>query len=237
MYSEVDGKIEIEFGEPKIETTLNDCRLSELIWMAPEMLKKNSKPVSHCQSKILLNFNEFFQFQSAASDVFSLGLLFFFMLTKRRSPLDIHTTFLKNEFHHKIKIDLQLLEDMTKNTDTILLIDLIKRMIQEDPDQRETCEDLIEHAALKDNEERFKIVLYLAGKCFENDECKNEYLVKVIDKKEVHLEGFLGKDSAEWKEFLAEAAKLPEPKEDIKICSSLLKIFFNQVIESNYQGL
>ena len=48
MYAEVDGKIEIEFKESEIETTLTDYRLSELKWMAPEMLKKNSKPVSHC---------------------------------------------------------------------------------------------------------------------------------------------------------------------------------------------
>ena len=160
------------------------------------------------------------------------------MLTKRGSPLDIHTTFLKNEFHHKIKIDLQLLEDKTKNTDTILFVGLIKRMIQEDPDQRGVCEDLIKHAALKDIEGRLEIVQRLACKCFDKDKCKNEYLVKVIDKKEVHMEGFLGEDSNEWKEFLAKTAKYPEPKADIKVCSSLLKIFYSKVIKSNYyQGL
>ena len=206
--------------------------------MAPEMLKKNSKPVSHCQSKILLNFNEFFQFQSAASDVFSLGLLIHFMLTKRESPLAITTTFLKGEFHHKVKIDLQLLEDMNKITDTILLIDLVKRMIQEVPDQRGTCEDLLEHAALKNNVERLEIVQRLAVKCCRRKFYKNEYLVKVMDKKKVHMEGFLGEDSAEWKEFLAEAAKLPKLKPDIKICSSLLEIFYYKVVKSNcYQGL
>ena len=160
------------------------------------------------------------------------------MLTKRGSPLDIHTTFSQNEFHHKIKIDLKLFEALSKDTDTILLIDLIKRMIQEVPDQRGTCEDLIEHAALKDNEDRLQTVHYLANKCFADDECINEYLVKVIDKKEVHMEGSLGEDSAEWKKFLAAAAKIPKPKADIKICSSLLKIFYSEVIKSNnYQGL
>ena len=156
------------------------------------------------------------------------------MLTKRESPLDIHTTFLKNEFHHKIKIDLQLFEDLTKDTDTILLIDLIKRMIQENPDQRETCQDLIEHAALKNEEKRCEIVLYLACKCFKHDECINKYLVKVINKREVHMEGCMGEDSAEWKAFLAETAKNFELKPNIKICSSLLKIFYNEVIMSNY---
>ena len=156
------------------------------------------------------------------------------MLTKKGSPLDFNIKFLKGEFHHKVKIDLKLLEALTKNTDTILFIDLIKRMIQEVPDQRETCEDLIEHAALKNEEGRLEFVQLMAGKCFDGVECKNEYLVKVIDKKEVHMEGFLGKDSAEWKEFLAEVAKYPELKPDIKTCSSLLKIFYNKVRKSNY---
>ena len=34
--------------------TLNDCKLSELMWMAPEMLKMNSKTVSQSKSKITL---------------------------------------------------------------------------------------------------------------------------------------------------------------------------------------
>ena len=152
------------------------------------------------------------------------------MLTKRGSPLAITTTFLNGEFHHKVKIDLQLLEALTKDTDTILFIDLIKRMIQEVPDQRRNCEDLIEHAALKGNEERLQIVEHLAGKCFDGDKCVNEYLVKVIDKKEVHMEGSLGEDSAEWKELLVETTKLPKLKPDIKTCSSLLKILSDEVI-------
>ena len=146
----------------------------------------------------------------------------------------ITTTFLKGEFHHNLKIELQLLEALTKDTDTILSIDLIKRMVHKYPDQRETCENLIEHAALKSNEERVKIVRHLAEKCFDKDECINEYLVKVIDKKEVHMDGSLGEDSAEWREFLAEVAKLSQLKPDIKTCSNLLKMFQALVIKSNY---
>ena len=175
-----------------------------------------------------------FQCQSAASDVCSLGLLFFLMLTKKGSPLDFNTKFLKGEFHHKVKIDLQLLEDTTKNTDTILFVDLIKRMIKEVPDQRKTCENLIEHAALKSHEERLQVVEHLAKKCFKWDKCKNEYLVKVMDKKEVHLEGSLGENSAEWKKVLAEAAKLSQLKPDIKTCSSLINIFKKDVIKSHH---
>ena len=172
----------------------------------------------------------YFQFQSAASDIFSLGLLFFFMLTKKGSPLDFNTKFLKGEFHHKVKIDLLLLENLTKETDTILLIDFIKRMIKEVPDQRENCEDLNDHAALMRNTGRYFIIFDLAYKCFDGDKCKNEYLVKLMDKKEVHMEGFLGENSAEWKELLNVTAKLSIPKPDIKTCSNLLKIFIDWVI-------
>ena len=237
LFAEIFGDFfKVKFGEPEVEPTLSDYSFNGSIWMAPEILKKNSKPVSHCQSKILYDTYEFFYFQLAASDVFSLGLLFFFMLTKRESPLAITTTFSKGKFHHTVKINLQLLEALKKNTDTILFVDLIKRMIQEDPDQREICENLIEHAALKDDEERLKIVRDLADKCFDGDTCRNEYLVKVMDKKEVHMEGSLGENSAEWKEFLAEAANNSQLKPEIKSCSSLVKIFYTKtVIKSNYK--
>ena len=150
------------------------------------------------------------------------------MLTKRGSPLAIIITFLNGETNHKVKIDFKLLEALSKDTDNILFMDLIKRMIKKDPDQRQTCEDLIEHAALKGNEQRLEIVQHLAEKCFDGDECINEYLVKVIDKKEVHMEGALGEDSAKWKKLLVETSKFQAIKPDI--CSSLLKIFAGQVI-------
>ena len=139
--------------------------------------------------------------------------------------MDIHTTFLKKEFHHKVKINLKLLDALTKNTDTILFVDLLKRIIQKVPDQRGTCEDLIDHVALKSNEERFMIFRYLAKKCFDGDKCINKYLVKMMDKKEVHKEGFLGEASDEWKKYLAEAAKFLQLKPDTKTCSSLIKLF------------
>ena len=151
------------------------------------------------------------------------------MLTKRGSPLDINIKFFIGDIQHKMNIDSQQLDALTKDIDTILFIDLINRMIHRIPDQRETCENLIDHAALKSNEERLEIVQHLAAKCFDGDECKNEYLVKIMDKKKVHLKRSLAEDSAEWKELLAETSRLPR-NPDIKICSSLLKIFAEQVI-------
>ena len=174
--------------------------------------------------KIFSDFYEFFQFKTADSDVFTLGLLFHFLLTNGANPMAITSTLFKSEIKIESKISLKLLDALTKDTDTILFIDLIKRMIQEVPDQRETCEDLVEHAALKSKEERLQIIKHLAEKCFDGDKCKNEYLVKVMNKKKVHMEGSLGEDSAEFHKLLAEISKLPNGP-DIKTCSSLLKTF------------
>ena len=158
-----------------------------------------------------------------------LGLLFFFMLTKRGSPLDINIKFVNGKIQHRMIIDSLLLDALTKDTDTILFIDLIKRMIQKVPDQRETCKNLIQHAALKNKKKRFEIVKLMANKCFDEDKCINAYLVKVMDKKEVHMKGSLAEDSAEWIKLEVEAAKF---QADVKICSSLLKIFAEKVVNS-----
>ena len=133
----------------------------------------------------------------------------------------------RDKMHHEVTIKLKLLDELRTNTDSILFIDLLKRMVEKIPDQRETCEHLIGHAALKSNQERLEIVQLLAEKCFDGDECINEYLIKVMDKNEVHMEGSLAEDSAEWKKLLAEVANF---QTDIKKCSSLLKIFAVQVI-------
>ena len=149
------------------------------------------------------------------------------MLTKRESPLTIISAFLSCEFHHEVKIDLKLLEYFKKDTDSILFVDLIKRMIKEDPNQREICKKLIEHAALKSNFERLQIVGSLGGKCFFHGKCINEFLIKVIDKNQLHMEGFLGEGSDSWQKFLAKFSYLLEKPD---ICSSYIKLFLNQVI-------
>ena len=46
LYAEVDGKVEIEFGEPEVKPTLNEYSFFGSMWMAPETFQKDSKPVS-----------------------------------------------------------------------------------------------------------------------------------------------------------------------------------------------
>ena len=136
--------------------------------------------------------------------------------------MDINITFLKNEIKHNVKLNLKLLDGFRTDTDSILFIDLIKRMIREKPDERETREKLFDHAVFMDDKKRFEIVDTIFKKCFHwgGD---NKYLIQVVDKNELHLEGFLGEESEPWKECLVELSMYkPEGEPELKICSSLL---------------
>ena len=136
--------------------------------------------------------------------------------------MDINITFLKYEIKHHVKLNLKLLDGFRTDTDSILFIDLIKRMIREKPDERETCEKLIEHALFMDDQERYKIVDEIMYKCFLGEDDHN-YLIQVIDKNELHLEGFLGEESEPWKECLVKMPMYnPDRKPELKICSNLL---------------
>ena len=131
-----------------------------------------------------------------------------------------------NDIQHKVKITSWLLYEFKTDTESILFVDLLKRMIEKIPDHRETYNTLIDHAIFKSNQDRLKIVLDVAKKCF--DKC-NSFLINIVNKNEVHMERFLGEETHEWKTFLDEVSKLPGDP-DIKQCSSLLKIIAEQVI-------
>ena len=131
-----------------------------------------------------------------------------------------------NEIHYKVNITLRLLYEFKTGTESILLIDLLKRMIEKIPNHRETYNTLIDHAFFKSNQDRLKIVRDVAKKCFDEN---NDYLIKTMNKNEVHMEGSLGEETTECKKFLDEISKLPGDP-DIKQCSSLLKIIAFQVV-------
>ena len=138
--------------------------------------------------------------------------------------MDIHTTFSKNELKHRVKVNLKLLDEFRSDTDSILFIDLIKRMIRENPEERETVYKLFQHAVFKNDEELMNIVEYIAKKCFTSTG-DNEYMIKIIDKDELHLEGFLEAEFEPWNKFTDEMIKYTQLKPDIKTCSSLLRLF------------
>ena len=85
---------------------------------------------------------------------------------------------------HQVKVNLELLDKFRSDTESILFIDLIKRMLQRDPNERDTCDKLMKHAFFMDDEERAEIIQDLSKKYFTEDE--------------LHLEGSLGAESDPW---------------------------------------
>lgn len=173
----------------------------------------------------------FFQLQTVASDNFKLGLVFFYLFTDGKSALTIATNYFKETLKHEVKINLKPLDILKFDTECILFIDLIVKMVQEEPKYRESCDNLINHAFFKGKNNRLKIVRKIANECFDMAETIYPNLVINLDKHEVHYEGFLGEDSAPWQKFLTGASSYPE-KPDIKTCSSLIKFVSKQVIQS-----
>lgn len=174
-------------------------------------------------------FFNYFLFKTSASadsDVFTLGLLFFYLFTKGESPLVITTTFSKNKTIFRVHINLELLNEFRTNTESILFIDLLQKMLQEVPDDRESYENLITHAVFMSNDEKFRIVRDLIRDCFYSGyQDSNEFWIIMMDKNELHMEGSLGEESDEWKDFLAAVSKHTDIVPDINTCSSLVQIF------------
>ena len=204
--------------------------------MAPE-LQNNSKPVSFEIKKcrlfqLKLNFLEF---QNADSDIFSMGLLFYYMLTKGEIPLDINTSFLNTETFYTVKIKMMLLDEFRTDTESILFIDLIKRMLKEVPNERETCANLIEHAVFMDFDRRCKIVQNISVKCFNKDKCINRSLIRIMDQHDLHKEGHLKVNHERWKNFLKKVSECTSLQPDVnkystiqsdpEVCSIFVNLF------------
>lgn len=196
--------------------------------------RNTSREISVCKSFIkntvkTLTQNSLY-FKTVAQDIFKLGLVFFYLFTEGKSVMQITTKFFKSNPKHEARIDLKPLDLLRSDTECILFIDLIKSMVQEEPNYRVTSESLIEHALFKENEERLQIVQELAEKCFDKDQCIYEYLVEIMNQNEKHMKGSLVEDSAEWKKLFAKTAKFPDLKLHIKVCSNLVKLISKQVI-------
>ena len=153
--------------------------------------------------------------------------MFFYLFTKRENPFEATIN-----IHDKVKINLNLLDKYEKNIDTILYIDLIKKMVQEEPTERDTCKNLIDHVVFMGNKERLEVVHKLAEKCMDKD------FIEIIDRNKVHMKRSLSEESAEFKALLDEILKFPDVETDIKICSSILDLFQNDEVNMlNYKHL
>ena len=133
----------------------------------------------------------------------------------------ITTTFSKNEANHHVHINLQLLKEFQTDTESILFTNLMQKMLIEVPSGRENYKKLLDHAVFMNNKARLQIIRDLARKMNTDiDSNSNEFLEKIMNKNEVHMEGFRGTESAEWKEFLAADSYYKRP--DIRSCSVLV---------------
>ena len=92
-------------------------------------------------------------------------------------------------------------------------------MLQENPQDRETCDNLIKHPLFMDDERRWEIVEKIAERS-----SNNQYLTKIMDKNELHLEGFLGTNSDAWKKLLKHSI-FSQIEKDYTTCSRLLQLF------------
>ena len=158
--------------------------------------------------------------------------MIFYLFTKGGSPLTINMKYYNDEIHYEVQINLRLLDEFRKDTDTILFIDLIKKMVHKDPEGRETCENLINHAVFMNIEYRCTIVRDISRKCVDKDN-----IIKILNRNEVHMEGSLEKESDVWKDFLNEISKCTPPSIDFKVCSNLVQLFRSQVNIKNYSLL
>ena len=127
-----------------------------------------------------------------------------------------------------------LLDEFRTDTESILFIDLIKRMIKKNPGERETCESLTKHAVFMEITSWCEIVQNISNKCFDKDKC-NQKLIKIMNQHDLHKDGHLKVDHEMWKNFsdkVSDCTTLqPDQKMyhtiqlDPEVCSIFLNLF------------
>lgn len=152
--------------------------------------------------------------QDDRSDVFILGLLFFYLLTNKKSPMSISPTdFEEDQMKYRVRVSMKHLDDLQAGNDSdIYLIALIKKMIQKDPQDRLTSNKLINHAAFIDSIEQIQITQRLYKKCYYFVEADNEALVKLLNEEKKHIEASLGAKSTELVQLQTRALVMSDKK-------------------------
>lgn len=114
------------------------------------------------------------------------------MLTEGQKPMKIIAEWSNGGMKIDAKVFIRHLNDLQKdNTDIILLIDLIKRMLEEVPQKRDSCQQLIKHAVFM----KFKKRRFLLRKYVVNHECfVFDSKFHPINKNKLHLNGLKDTD-------------------------------------------
>lgn len=158
-----------------------------------------------------------FEFQTEVSDVFALGLIFHYLMTGGENPLEITSKCPKDGM--KIvnwKISMEHLNAIKMDdTDVILLIDLIKWMLEEEPNKRGTIQQLMEHPVFMSLEERCELLRNFNDNNYFDLKLPDSFLSNRINENKSHLIGFNEED-----------AKLSFATFDYGLCSNLLKFLF-----------
>lgn len=127
-------------------------------WIAPEMLRGNDRTVKFLKISFLVTFYASI-FQTQAVDLFSLGCVFYYVLTMGKhpfgDPLRRQANILSSEYNLNELSDLHWSAAIQKS--------LIRALISANPNKRPSCNDVLAHPMFWDTS---KILSFLQVKPF-----------------------------------------------------------------------
>lgn len=158
-----------------------------------------------------------------------MGLVFLHLFTGGERPLPITIRIFPSNQTYQVNLDI--LHKFRKDTESILFIDLIRKMIREIPGSRSTRELLIKHAVFMNITDRVAVVQSFATSfLFDSNEQDNKNRIAIIDGKKLHMKGILSAKREELENFLTVMNETYLNLDlNINVCSSLLQMFASQV--------
>lgn len=143
------------------------------------------------------------------------------MVTEGKTPIKLSAELSHDAMVMSARISTNHLNNMVmENTNIILLINLIKRMLEEDPQKRDTCVQLIEHAVFLSIKERWDLL----GSFQKNHKIalrqKDSFLSNLLNENQLYL---IGSKKTEVEVIQEIEMDLPLNKNQYELCTYLLK--------------